>query len=1003
LALRSKNISVYHVEEALMVPRARLLVFCLCGVLGASSAVLGQQRGTINGRVLDSAGLALPGATITVTNQSTGFTRSVVSAETGAFAVPNLDPGTYTVTVDMPSFSSLKQTDLALTAGSTITIEPKMQIAAVQEQITVTGESPLVERTSNQIGGTLSSREIEEVPSNFRNFTGLTQLIPGMTPNPAASSFEGGQVVANGTPSQQNVYLLDGMYNNDDRLGGSQGTQVRVVLDNIEEYQVLSNQYSAEYGGGAGAIINMVTRGGTNNLNGRAYSYFRDDRFNARNAFLPDAAPKPDERTLQAGFGVGGPIIRNRAHFYFTMEKDHEDIAGQKRFPPATAPLATDFVGTFSVRATNYFGRGDVQLNDNNFVNVRWLLETAPTRGEGFNTNNETIDAQQWESDWDHLVTGTYTSVFSDRATNVVRVGRIGEELGTGAQAFFDDNVNQIGFAGRSPFSIGQRNVHPSYVTGRGGEGLNTVIRTYVVDESLSYFVPSLWGSEHTFKAGGGISFNQMPPRTTFSSGTFQFQGRDTPYNPANPATYPTQFDVTVGPPSEFGYAVTSKDRRTYLFLEDKWRMSKNVTLNLGVRYDNQRQTPGTKDAVAPRLGFAWDVTGNGMTVVRGGGGKFYAYPPVVLDLTLQQNGLETLFPTISINAANDTCGCVLRPDMITDSQGNPGVASLSAAGQADINARRDAAVAGTQFNRNPWVDSETRRLPYTWSYSFGVSRQIMRDAAVSVDYVANESREQLGVIDINEPVNGIRPGVAVFDPTGSIIPPEARSTPFARVLQVQTSPVFDGDYKSLQLSLVKRHSNRWSGRVAYTLQQSKFVGSSATGGAANPDARRVWLDNEPRADYGRFASDRLHVFASSASVNPWRSLTVATVVSAISGAAINEIVGRDVNGDLDNNDRPIRGIDDRTLPIVSEVDSAGRAVINGLQGPGSFLVDVSFRYAIPLRAGLESVDLFYDIFNVLNRENLVNPTGNRSSGTFMVSTAAQFPRQMQFGIRVRF
>ena len=159
------------------------------------------------------------------------------------------------------------------------------------------------------------------MPSNFRNFTALTQLIPGMTPNPAASTFEGGQVVANGTPSQQNVYLIDGMYNNDDRLGGSQGTQVRVVLDNIEEYQVLSNQFSAEYGGGAGAIINMVTRGGTNNFNGRAYTYFRDDKFNARGHFLPPTAAKPDERTLQAGFGLGGPIVKDRAHFYFTVRE----------------------------------------------------------------------------------------------------------------------------------------------------------------------------------------------------------------------------------------------------------------------------------------------------------------------------------------------------------------------------------------------------------------------------------------------------------------------------------------------------------------------------------------------------------------------------------------------------------------------------------------------------------------------------------------------------------
>jgi hypothetical protein len=242
-----------------------------------------------------------------------------------------------------------------------------------------------------------------------------------------------------------------------------------------------------------------------------------------------------------------------------------------------------------------------------------------------------------------------------------------------------------------------------------------------------------------------------------------------------------------------------------------------------------------------------------------------------------------------------------------------------------------------------------------------------------------------------------------VFDPGGSLIPAAVRATPFARVLQVQTSPVFNGDYKSVQFSALKRHANRWSGRVAYTLQQSHYVGGSTTGGAANPDARRVWLDNDPRADYGRFASDRRHVLATSASVNPWRSLTMATVVSAISGAAINERVGRDVNGDLDNNDRPIRGIDDLTRPIQSQLDAAGRAVINGLEGPGSFLVDVSFRYSVPMKAGLESVDLFYDIFNLLNRENLVNPIGDRASPNFMISTAAQFPRQMQFGIRVRF
>jgi TonB dependent receptor len=522
------------------------------------------------------------------------------------------------------------------------------------------------------------------------------------------------------------------------------------------------------------------------------------------------------------------------------------------------------------------------------------------------------------------------------------------------------------------------------------------VIRTYVVDESFSYFVPNMWGGEHTLKAGGGISFNEMPPRTTFSSGTFQFRG-DAPYNPADSSTHPFQFSVTVGPPTDWGYEVFSRDRRGYFFLEDRWRMSNTFTLNLGLRYDHQSQTPDSKADFGPRVGFAWDPRGNGRTVVRGGVGRFYAYPPVVLDLTLQQNAVKTQFPSIVVNQSHPLASVVLVPDMITDSAGNPGVAHLSAAGQAALRQVRDQILAGSTFNPNPWLDSDGRQLPYTWSWSVGVNHQVFANAAIAADYVANVSRDQLGVIDLNEPVNGRRPGVGVIDPGGELIPPEARNTNYARILQVQTNPLFNGDYKSLQLSFLKRMANRWSGRLAYTVQQSNYVG------LGNPDARRVWLDNDPRVDYGRFASDRTHVFAASGTVNVWKSLNIATVVSAISGAPINETIGSDANGDNDTNDRPIRGIDDALRPIQSEVDGAGRAVINGLDGPGSFLIDLSFRYQLPLGRGLDSLDLFYDIFNVTNRTNFVAPTGNRSTSTFMIPTAAQFPRQMQFGIRVRF
>jgi hypothetical protein len=146
-----------------------------------------------------------------------------------------------------------------------------------------------------------------------------------------------------------------------------------------------------------------------------------------------------------------------------------------------------------------------------------------------------------------------------------------------------------------------------------------------------------------------------------------------------------------------------------------------------------------------------------------------------------------------------------------------------------------------------------------------------------------------------------------------------------------------------------------------------------------------------------------------SATVNVWRSLNVATVISAIQGSPINETVGSDRNGDVDTNDRPIAGIDDAVLirgallPIQSAVDGQGRAVINGLEGPGSLLMDVSLRYQVPLGRANTSLDLFFDVFNLVNRQNDQAPSGNRNSANFMRVTGAQFPRQSQFGLRVRF
>ena len=168
-------------------------------------SVAAQQSAEINGRVLDPDGLALPGATVTVTNEGTGLSRNVVAGAGGTYVINLLPPGNYTILVAMDGFASLTRNGVTLAAGAQTTFDWRMQLAGVQETLTVTGESPLVERTSNVIGATLSEREMEEVPSNFRNFISLTALVPGITPSPTTSSFEGGTVSANGSQAKANT------------------------------------------------------------------------------------------------------------------------------------------------------------------------------------------------------------------------------------------------------------------------------------------------------------------------------------------------------------------------------------------------------------------------------------------------------------------------------------------------------------------------------------------------------------------------------------------------------------------------------------------------------------------------------------------------------------------------------------------------------------------------------------------------------------------------------
>ena len=206
----------------------------------------------------------MPGATITITDERTGIERAITSSGEGRFVIPTLVPSTYTIKAEMQGFQPTTQTGLVLSVGQELTVTLTLQIAGVAETLTVTGQSPLVEPTSSRIGANITNAEIDSLPSAGRNQMSLMQMVPGLTPNLVPGSFEGGQYNANGQATTANLFLVDGAYDNDDRRGGSQGTQARVTLDTMAEFQVLTHQYSAEYGGSSGVVVNAVTKSGSN-------------------------------------------------------------------------------------------------------------------------------------------------------------------------------------------------------------------------------------------------------------------------------------------------------------------------------------------------------------------------------------------------------------------------------------------------------------------------------------------------------------------------------------------------------------------------------------------------------------------------------------------------------------------------------------------------------------------------------------------------------------------
>jgi hypothetical protein len=657
-----------------------------------------QTGGTLLGTVVDDQGLALPGATVTLTNVETGWTRTDVSDAQGRYRATALPPGVYSIRVELAGFAAAVRDRVPLTLGQELTVPMTLKLASVQETLTVTGTVPLVETTSNTLGTTISREQLDSLPVPGRTFTALAQTAPGVT------GVGGGGVNAGGQLSRNNSYRIDGVSNDNNVLASPRGG---LSMEAVREYIVIANQFAPEFGDASGAIVSVVTRSGTNNLQGRGFLFHRDESFDAQDPFSKAQGSGQAPFSQQRGGGfLGGPIRKDRMHYFGTYEGvrlDQTSVITSPLVPASEREVPNNSAGD------QFFVRVDNRLSSAHTVFARYRIDKQEDKNSGvggLNTIERAIDTINKNQD----IVLSHTGVLSNRIVNESRL-QFGRH--------FADNFTT------RPLDSPTIN-RPS---GNFGKAANMPQgRTEDRWQFVNNFSYSLGAHDMKF----GVDYSRIRVKSYFNNntgGTFTF-ATDRPFDPLDLTTYPTQYTRNIGDPNLF-----RSNNTIGLFAQDSWHVRNNLTLNYGLRYDHEtafKNATGVEDAslnLAPRFGFAWDPRNDQKTVVRGGIGQYYSR--VFLNIT---GNIQLARRFVGVTIVNPGF-----PDPYSRGSGAPPSAPSTTVAPSEVN------------------------TPVTRQISIGVKRELFAGIAVSADYVNTRGRNLYNAPDVNapDPVTFIRPNPA--------------------------------------------------------------------------------------------------------------------------------------------------------------------------------------------------------------------------------------------------
>ncbi|MEP7211454.1 MAG: TonB-dependent receptor [Acidobacteriota bacterium] len=945
-----------------------------------SFLALGQSQsttGNIEGRVTDQNGAVVPNVAVSVTNQDTGFGKTTVSDSDGSYIFVLLPPGNYRLeTVAAQGFGSAKFENVRVTVGAKNSQDITLSAGGSATVVDVNAEGQGVETTRTSISSTVDERRVINLPTNGRNFLDFAVLTPGIVRDPTRA----GDLAVGGQKGTLNSIQVDGASNDNTFFGQSSGrtgsgrAPSQFSIDTVKEFQVNQNGFSAEFGRAAGAVINVVTKSGTNRFTGSAFEYFRDESLNANSPVViatQASRGQPNKRNPgqinQFGGTFGGPLKKDKAFFFGAYEGQRSKLPNpvflrSLPFAPANVQaFLSPKLATYDVsrQQDTYLVKTDFNINERNQVWVRFNqqnftgtnLESGGNLSAFDHTGNSNVTTTSITANWTHS--------FSNKWFNELRY-QYSRDREPGFANSDDPEVTLSASGGGindGTFSYGRNNFSPRETT---------IKRNQIIDNQTVLI------GNHTVKYGADLLFDRI---FNFFPGLFSGSYRFASYATlsvqlANPASQnAAQYRQSFPGAGTTGGTTHPNDSEYGFFIQDDWRATPKLTVNLGLRYDYQAIArppiqnpnaallaagfdtsfrPSDKNNFGPRFGVSYAF--NDRTVLRGGYGIYYGRTPAIMTGTAHsQNGIQVV--AIDINCASTPALCPIYPNIFT--------ALPTGATLAPINL---------------YLFSKDYSQPFTHQARLQFEREVFKNTTFSVQYTLfkGENLSRTRNANLSAPVTANIPIYNGTVATGESITFQRFTNPrtigtFNRISLFESSA--KSLYHGLSFEFNRRFADRWQFNTSYTLSKAKDSKPDQTSVVPGADDGKLAENQfDLSGEYGRSDLDIRHRFifspvyetgtfkySDNKVIRALLSDYVFTgIFTAQSGVPYSAIVGGDPNGDG-----------------VSGTDRVPGTRRNQFSTPAAYIVDMRVGRIIRFSERYR-LSLFAEGFNLFNRSNVL-------------------------------